>query len=91
MTQRHWQASYGNIPNDIDPDAYRSVAGPTGRGLTADICTYSHADLAEPPRPGTRAARTTASASSGLGIIRPTSLCRYSQKKICLKSPNSKS
>ena len=25
-------------------DAYRSVAGPTGRGLTADICTYSHAD-----------------------------------------------
>ena len=25
MTQRHWQASYGNIPNDIDPDAYRSV------------------------------------------------------------------
>ena len=22
----------------------RSVAGPTGRGLTADICTYSHAD-----------------------------------------------
>jgi long-chain acyl-CoA synthetase len=27
MTQRHWQASYGNIPNDIDPDAYRSVVG----------------------------------------------------------------
>ena len=58
----------------VAADAYRSVAGPTGRGLTADICTYSHADPAEPPRPGTRAARTTASASSGLGIIRPTSL-----------------
>ena len=28
-------------------DAYRSVAGPTGRGLTADICTYSHAGRGE--------------------------------------------
>ncbi len=25
MTQRHWQASYGSIPKDINPDAYRSV------------------------------------------------------------------
>lgn len=25
MNHRHWQASYGSIPNDIDPDAYRSV------------------------------------------------------------------
>jgi len=25
MTTRHWQASYGSIPNEIDPDAYRSV------------------------------------------------------------------
>jgi len=28
----------------VAADAYRSVVGPTGRGLTADICTYSHAD-----------------------------------------------
>jgi long-chain acyl-CoA synthetase len=25
MTQRHWQASYGSIPHDIDPDACGSV------------------------------------------------------------------
>ena len=25
MTQRHWLASYGSIPQDIDPDAYESV------------------------------------------------------------------
>ena len=25
MTTRHWQASYGSIPKDINPDAYRSV------------------------------------------------------------------
>ena len=25
MTQRHWHASYGNIPKEINPDAYRSV------------------------------------------------------------------
>ena len=25
MTTRHWQVSYGSIPKDIDPDAYRSV------------------------------------------------------------------
>src|SRR5262245_65402402 len=53
-------------------DAYRSVAGPTGRGLTADICTYSHADPSVPPKPGARG--SGGSASRGLGIIRPTSL-----------------
>ena len=25
MTRRHWQASYGNTPREINPDAYRSV------------------------------------------------------------------
>ena len=25
MSARHWQASYGNIPKEINPDAYRSV------------------------------------------------------------------
>ncbi len=53
-------------------DAYRSIVGPTGRGLTADICTYSHADTSEPPRPGTRAAKTAE--GSRTAIVRPTSL-----------------
>jgi L-ascorbate metabolism protein UlaG (beta-lactamase superfamily) len=52
-------------------DAYRTVAGPTGRGLTADICTYSHADGAsvatKAPAPGTLS-------TTVLGVIRPTSL-----------------
>ncbi len=52
-------------------DAYRSVAGPTGRGLTADICTYSHAEQAAPWSPG--AAGTTLGHAS-LGIAPPTSL-----------------
>ena len=25
MTQRHWQSSYGCIPKEINPDAFRSV------------------------------------------------------------------
>ena len=56
----------------VAADAYRSVAGPTGRGLTADICTYSHADPSDPPKPGARGSGQAA--SRGLGIIRPTSL-----------------
>ena len=31
-------------------DAYQSVVGPTGRGVTGDILTYSHADDAPLPR-----------------------------------------
>jgi L-ascorbate metabolism protein UlaG (beta-lactamase superfamily) len=58
----------------VAADAYRSVVGPTGRGLTADICTYSHADPADPPRQGTKAAKHTPAASYGLGVIRPASL-----------------
>jgi L-ascorbate metabolism protein UlaG (beta-lactamase superfamily) len=58
----------------VAADAYRSVAGPTGRGMTADIVTYSHADEAEPPKPGARAAKSGAAASDGLGVVRPTSL-----------------
>ena len=57
----------------VAADAYRSVAGPTGRGMTADIVTYSHADPADPPR-GTRPGKGPAVASEGLGVIRPTSL-----------------
>jgi L-ascorbate metabolism protein UlaG (beta-lactamase superfamily) len=58
----------------VAADAYRSVVGPTGRGMTADIVTYSHADEADPPRPGTRAAKSTVAASEGLGVVRATSL-----------------
>lgn len=53
-------------------DPFRSVAGPTGRGLTADICTYSHADDSSvatgPGRPPGVLGTTM------LGVIRPTSL-----------------
>jgi L-ascorbate metabolism protein UlaG (beta-lactamase superfamily) len=55
-------------------DAYRSLVGPTGRGLTADICTYSHAESAEAPRAVGRATKGTVPATSRLGIVRPTSL-----------------
>jgi L-ascorbate metabolism protein UlaG (beta-lactamase superfamily) len=55
----------------VAADAYRSVVGPTGRGLTADIATYSHAD----PDPGRVAGRgSKAIRVDGPGIVRPTSL-----------------
>ncbi len=53
-------------------DAYRSVAGPTGRGLTADICTYSHAETAVPWTPESDERRPLG--GSVLGVPRPTSL-----------------
>ena len=52
-------------------DAYRTVAGPTGRGLTADICTYSHADVASV---ATKAPAAGTLSTTVLGVIRPTSL-----------------
>jgi L-ascorbate metabolism protein UlaG (beta-lactamase superfamily) len=52
----------------IAADAYRSIVGPTGRGLTADICTYSHAD--PHPLPGRGKAKRVL---DGL-TQRPTSL-----------------
>lgn len=55
----------------VAADAYRSVVGPTGRGLTADIVTYSHAD----PDQGRVAGRgSRAGHVAGNGIVRPTSL-----------------
>jgi L-ascorbate metabolism protein UlaG (beta-lactamase superfamily) len=55
----------------VAADAYRSVVGPTGRGLTADIATYSHAD----PDPGRVTGRGSKAAHvAGSGIVRPTSL-----------------
>jgi L-ascorbate metabolism protein UlaG (beta-lactamase superfamily) len=47
-------------------DAYQSVVGPTGRGITADIATYSHADDAPP-------AKAKGSRTRG-GTLIPTSL-----------------
>lgn len=55
----------------VAADAYRSVVGPTGRGLTADIVTYSHAD----PDPGRGTGRRPRGENvGGSGIVRPTSL-----------------
>jgi L-ascorbate metabolism protein UlaG (beta-lactamase superfamily) len=48
-------------------DAYQSVVGPTGRGITADIATYSHPDDA--PLPKAKGRRTR----DGATVI-PTSL-----------------
>jgi Beta-lactamase superfamily domain len=53
----------------IAADAYRSIVGPTGRGLTADIVTYSHPD----PKPDVPRGRKGAPATEG-GITLPTSL-----------------
>lgn len=53
-------------------DAYRTIAGPTGRGLTADICTYSHAERPAPWTPSDDGAPLLG--GSALGIAPPTSL-----------------
>ncbi|CAN5541346.1 MBL fold metallo-hydrolase [soil metagenome] len=61
----------------IVADGYRTVVGPTGRGLTADIVTYSHPET--PESPNMRAAtdqRSGARKENGDGpaTVRPTSL-----------------
>lgn len=48
-------------------DAYQSIVGPTGRGITADIATYSHPDDA--PLPKAKGKRTRDG-----GTILPSSL-----------------
>jgi L-ascorbate metabolism protein UlaG (beta-lactamase superfamily) len=48
-------------------DAYQSVVGPTGRGITADIATYSHADDSPLPKPKGKRTRDGAT-------VLPTSL-----------------
>lgn len=48
-------------------DAYQSIVGPTGRGITADIATYSHPDDAPLPKAKGRRSR------DGTTIL-PTSL-----------------
>jgi L-ascorbate metabolism protein UlaG (beta-lactamase superfamily) len=61
-------------------DPFRSIAGPTGRGLTADIVSYGHPDeSAEAGR-----SKATASVTSRLlGVPLPTSL----EKAFVLDSP----
>lgn len=61
----------------IAADAYRSVVGPTGRGLTADVATYSHAD-AQPIAATRKGASAPEEGQSSFPapatVVRPTSL-----------------
>jgi L-ascorbate metabolism protein UlaG (beta-lactamase superfamily) len=55
----------------VAADAYRAVVGPTGRGLTADIATYSHAE----PELGRASGRgAKGAAADDNAVVRPTSL-----------------
>ncbi|HET7676277.1 MAG TPA: MBL fold metallo-hydrolase [Candidatus Limnocylindrales bacterium] len=60
----------------IAADAYRSIVGPTGRGLTADIVTYSHADPEPLPVRGRAkgGAKRSAADGNGRAALPPTSL-----------------
>ena len=54
------------------PTRIGAIAGPTGRGLTADICTYSHAE--ERASPGTPRQGTVPLSTTVLGVsARPAS------------------
>ena len=53
-------------------DAYQSVVGPTGRGITADIATYSHADDA--PLAKARGAKAKGRFSRDGQTVLPSSL-----------------
>jgi L-ascorbate metabolism protein UlaG (beta-lactamase superfamily) len=57
----------------VAADAYRAIVGPTGRGLTADICSYSHAEPAPDGRPSRRSDGAGTS-TPRLGVVLPTSL-----------------
>jgi L-ascorbate metabolism protein UlaG (beta-lactamase superfamily) len=58
----------------VAADAYRSVVGPTGRGLTADIVTYSHPDEATPTRARGRGSTSGSTDWGSIGVVPPTSL-----------------
>lgn len=65
----------------VAADPFRSITGPTGRGLTADIVSYGHSDESVPSgRGGKTAAGVT---SRLLGVPLPTSL----EKAFVLDSP----
>lgn len=56
----------------VAADPFRSIVGPTGRGLTADIVSFGHADDAEPSGRGVKSKAGVVSRQ--LGIPVPTSL-----------------
>ncbi len=62
-------------------DPFRSIAGPTGRGLTADIISFGHADDTALTGRGSKV--KTEVASRQLGVVVPTSL----QSAYVLDSP----
>jgi hypothetical protein len=55
-------------------DAYTSIVGPTGRGLTGDICTYSRGDDQQTLGLGRGASKRKLSRRRGEGVVVPTSL-----------------
>jgi hypothetical protein len=60
----------------VAADAYRSIVGPTGRGLTADIATYSHPDPQPLPARRRDSSRGNGRAAhpAPANVQRPTSL-----------------
>jgi L-ascorbate metabolism protein UlaG (beta-lactamase superfamily) len=66
----------------VAADPYRSIVGPTGRGLTADIVTYGHPDEAASSDRGRKSSKSEV-VSRQLGVPLPTSL----EKAFVLDSP----
>ena len=65
----------------VAADPFRSIAGPTGRGLTADIVSYSHPDESVAKGRGSKA--KSGVTSRYLGVPLPTSL----EKALVLDAP----
>jgi L-ascorbate metabolism protein UlaG (beta-lactamase superfamily) len=65
----------------VAADPFRSIAGPTGRGLTADIVSYSHQDESVVTGRGAKAKADVTSRQ--LGVPLPASL----EKAVVLDSP----
>ena len=66
----------------VAADPYRSIVGPTGRGITADIVTYGHPDESSARDRGSKSAKSGV-VSRQLGVPLPTSL----EKAFVLDSP----
>lgn len=66
----------------VAADPFRSIVGPTGRGITADIVTYGHADDTEPAGRGGKTSKSEVR-SRQLGVPVPTSI----EKAFVLDSP----
>ena len=61
-------------------DAYQAVVGPTGRGITGDIVTYSHPDDAPLPRAKGRTTSDPATFSPRASTRRSSSTARASTR-----------